>query len=150
MTIQTAQSELHPKFDINTKLTFELDPSTVQSEDIQGRNLCTKPFQMNILLPYGCNQPCAPSDRSPCCNALLNPARDLSNTLRSCLEFLSTTGLQITLRVLVMFWIKAWAYWCTCLCQHPFSSQRGGLAEGTISILRTDDNPTTVGCMIIS
>lgn len=31
-----------------------------------------------------------------------------------------------------MLCVKAQAYWCTCLCQHLFSSQRGGLAEGTI------------------
>lgn len=34
-----------------------------------------------------------------CCNALLNLARELSITLRSCLEFVSTPGLQITLKV---------------------------------------------------
>lgn len=58
-----------------------------------------KSFQSNLPIPHCCNQLCAPSDRSLCCNALLNLARDLSNTLRSCLEFVSTPVLQITLKV---------------------------------------------------
>ncbi len=71
----------------------------MQSEDKQGHNRHRKWFRSKVILPSRCNQPCSPSGTSLCSNAPHVLPKDPSNTLRPCLEFVSTTGLQITLKV---------------------------------------------------
>lgn len=94
-------SDSHLIAGITVKLTLELDHSGLWCSQRTNRDTTStqKSFRSNLVLPYCCNQPCAPSDRSPCCNAPHVLPGDPSNTLRSCLEFASTTGLQITLNV---------------------------------------------------
>lgn len=70
----------------------------VQSEDKHGHNLSSKIAPI-YRRAHCCNQPCAPTDRPLHCNAPHVLPGDPSNTPRPCLEFVSTTGLQITLKV---------------------------------------------------
>lgn len=84
---------------VSEKQSWGLDHYVVQCSQRTNRDTTSTQIsvQSNLSLPYCCNQPRVPSDRSLWCNALLYLARDPSNGLRSCLDFMSTTGLQITL-----------------------------------------------------
>lgn len=64
-------------------------------------------FQSKIRPPPPCcNQPCATPPPKPQRAPYIVPG-DLSSPQRACLEFLSTTGLQITLKVWIMLCIKS-------------------------------------------